>query len=124
MQQDFEVCCGEVGLGPVGPLDKADAVAFETLFKASLEKLFCMGEAIKIKVIYTNSRIFIRFDQGVCRAFDPAGEAQPAQQATGQRGFAGPQVAPQQDRQACGECRRQACAGGQRGFFVGQVQVG
>ncbi len=124
MQQDFEVCCGEVGLGPVGPLDKADAVAFETLFKASLEKLFCMGEAIKIKVIYTNSRIFIRFDQGVRRALHPAGVAQPTQQAAGQRGFAGTQVAAQEHRQPRRECRRQAGTGSQRGVLVGQVQVG
>ena len=107
---------------PVRPFDKTYAIAFEILFQAGLEKLFCMGEAIKIKVIYTNSRIFIRFDQGVRRALHPAGEAQAAQQAAGQGGLAGAQVAPQEDRQAWGERRSQPCAGRQGGVFVGQVQ--
>ena len=124
MQQDFEVCCGEVGVCPVRPFDKADAVAFEILVEASLKKLFCMGEARKIKVLYTNSRICIRFDQGVRRALHPAGVAQPTQQAAGQRGFAGTQVAAQEHRQPRRERRRQAGTGSQRGVPVGQVQVG
>ena len=107
---------------PVGPFDKAYAIAFEILVKAGLEKLFCMGEAIKIKVIYTYSRIFIRFDQGISWALDPAAEAQAAQQAAGPRGFAGAQIASQEDRQASGERRGQQAAGGQRGIFVSQVQ--
>ncbi len=122
MQQDFEICCGEVGACPVRPFDKADPVAFEILVEAGLKKLFCMGEAIKIKVIYAYSRIFVRFDQGIRRALDPAGEAQAAQQAAGQGGLAGAQVAPQEDRQAWGERRSQPCAGRQGGVFVGQVQ--
>lgn len=107
---------------PVRPFDKAYAIAFEILIKAGLEKLFCMGEAIKIKVIYTYSRIFIRFDQGISWALDPAGEAHAAQQAAGQRGFAGAQIASQEDRQVSGKRRRQQSAGGQRGIFVSQVQ--
>ena len=122
MQQDFEICCGEVGACPVRPFDKADPVAFEILVEAGLKKLFCMGEAIKIKVIYAYSRIFVRFDQGIRRALDPAGEAQAAQQAAGQGGLAGAQVAPQEDCQAWGERRSQPCAGRQCGVFVGQVQ--
>lgn len=104
MQQDFEICCGEVGVCPVRPFDEADAIAFEILVEAGLKKLFCMGEAIKIKVIYVHSRIFIRFNQGIRWALDPAGEAHAAQQPAGQGGLAGAQVTPQQDRQAWGEC--------------------
>jgi len=122
VQQDFEVCRGEVGVRPVRPFDKAYAVALEILVKAGLEKLFCMGEAIKIKVIYTYSRIFIRFDQGISWALDPAGEAHASQQAAGQCGFSGAQISAQEDRQAWGECRCQPCAGSQRGVFIGQVQ--
>lgn len=122
MQQDFQICRGEVGVRPVRPFDKAYAIAFEILVKAGLEKLICMGEAIKIKVIYTYSRIFIQFDQGISWALHPAGEAHAAQQAAGQCGFAGAQVASQQDRQAPGERCGQQSAGGQRGIFVSQVQ--
>ncbi len=107
---------------PVRPFDKTYAIAFEILFQAGLEKLFCMGEAIKIKVIYTYSRIFIRFDQGISWALYPAGEAHAAQQAAGQRGFAGAQIASQEDRQVSGERRSQQRAGGQSGIFVSQVQ--
>lgn len=123
MQQDFQVCRGEVGVCPVRPFDEADAIAFEILFEAGLKKLFCMGEAIKIKVIYTYSRIFIRFDQGISWALDPAGEAQAAQQAAGQGGFAGAQVASQEDRQAWWERSGQLCASRQGGLLVGQVPL-
>ena len=123
MQQDFEVCCGEVGVCPVRPFDKADAVAFEILVEASLKKLFCMGEAIKIKVIYTYSRIFIRFNQGIRWALDPAIEAHAAQKAAGERGFACAQITPQEDRQAWRERSGQPCAGRQCGVFVGQVKL-
>ena len=123
MQQDFEICRWEVGVCPVRPFDKADAVAFEIFVEAGLKKLFCMGETIKIKVIYTHSRIFIRFNQGIRRALDPAGEAQTAQQAAGQGGFSSAQITLQEDRQALRERGGQLCAGRQCGVFVGQVQL-
>lgn len=59
-----------MGLGAIGPFDKTDSVTVEILFQARFKKLICMGETIKIKVIYGNSRIFIRFNQGVSWAFD------------------------------------------------------
>lgn len=78
MQRDLEVGRGKIRLGAVRPFDETDAVAFEVFFEAGFEKFFCIGEAIKIKVIYGYSRIFIRFDQGVSWALDLAGEAEAA----------------------------------------------
>ena len=76
-------------------------VAFEILVEAGLKKLFCMGEAIKIKVIYAYSRIFVRFDQGIRRALDPAGEAQAAA-GRGSGWSCRRPGRPQEDRQAWG----------------------
>ena len=56
-----------------------------------------MGETIKIKVIYSNSRIFVRFNQGISWTLGPAGESQPPQQAAGKRGFACSQVSLQKN---------------------------
>lgn len=77
-QLNLQICIAEMGLGAVGPFDETDAITLEILVKACFKKLVCMGEAIKIKVIYGNSRIFIRFDQGVSRAFDFSCEIKPA----------------------------------------------
>ena len=86
-------------MGAVRPLDETDAVALEILVQAGFKKLICMGEAIKIKVIYGYSRIFIRFDQGIRWTFDFPGKSQAPQQAAGEGGLAGAQVAAQVDGQ-------------------------
>lgn len=78
LQANFEICCRKIGLCAIRPLHNTNAVAFEVFFQSSLEKFFCVGEAIKIKVIYDNSRIFIRFDQGICWALHLAGETETA----------------------------------------------
>lgn len=96
-QLDFQIGRAEMGVGAVRPFDETDAVALEILVKAGFEKLICMGESIKIKVIYGYSRIFIRFDQGVSRTFDLSGVSQAPQQAAGEGGLAGAQVAAQVD---------------------------
>lgn len=75
---NFEVCCRKIRLSAIRPLHNTNAVAFEVFFQSCLEKFFCVGEAIKIKVIYDNSRIFIRFDQGICWALHLSGEAEAA----------------------------------------------
>lgn len=78
LQMNFEVCCRKIRLSAIRPLHNTNAVAFEVFFQSCLEKFFCVGEAIKIKVIYDNSRIFIRFDQGICWALHLSGEAEAA----------------------------------------------
>ena len=72
---NFEVCCRKIGECAIRPLHNTNAVAFEVFFQPRFEKFFCVSETIKIKVIYDNSRIFIRFDQGICWAFHLSGEA-------------------------------------------------
>ena len=96
-QSDFEIGRGQIGLRELGPFDQANAVAFKIFFQARFKEFFCMGETIKIKVIYSNSRIIVRFNQGISWALDPAGESQPPQQAAGKRGFACTQVALQKN---------------------------
>lgn len=75
LQTDFQVGCRQEGVGTVRPFDKADPFTFEILIQTGFEKFMCMGESIKIKVIYDYSRIFIRFNQGICRALHLAGVA-------------------------------------------------
>ena len=82
-----------------------------------------MGESIKIKVIYDYSRIFIRFNQGISWALDPAAESQAPQDTSGQSGFAGAEIAQQKYRHAWAERVGQLFAGGQRCLFIDQVQA-
>lgn len=82
-----------------------------------------MGESIKIKVIYDNSRIFIRFNQGVSGTFDAAGVVQSAEQAARKRRLARAQIAVQEDDQPL---RHDGCEGatvGQGGLFIRQVRA-
>ncbi len=95
LQFDFEIRRAKIRVGAVGPLDETDAVTLEVFVQAGFKKLICMGETIKIKVIYGYSRIFIRFDQGISWTFDFSGKSQPPQQAAGEGGLAGAQVAAQ-----------------------------
>lgn len=74
----LEVCCRKIGVSTIRPLHNTNAVAFEVFFQPRLEEFFRVSEAIKIKVIYDNSRIFIRFDQGICWALHLSGEAEAA----------------------------------------------
>jgi len=122
-QSDLQVGRGEIGLGAVRPFDDTNSVAVEILVKAGFKKLFGMSEAIKIKVIYRYSRIFIRFDQGISWTLDLAVVSEAAQQAAGQGGLAGAEIAVQIDRQPGGEAVGQSFAGGQRGVFVREVQA-
>lgn len=123
-QDDLQIGRGKEGHCPFGPFDQTDAIAFETLVEAGLKKLFCMGESIKIKVIYGYSRIFIRFDQGVGRALDPAAVTQTPQEPAGERGFPRAQVSLQINGQAWGQCLGEAFAGAQGGVLIGQVRPG
>lgn len=124
MQTDFQIGSGQKGVSTVRPLHEADAVTLEVLLQACFKKLGCMGESIKIKVIYDYSRIFIRFDQGICRTLHFSGVAQAPEKAAAEGRLSCAEVADQIDRQARRQGVSQPFAHGQGGIFIEQVHGG
>lgn len=124
LQTDFQIGAGKERLRAIGPFDEAQPFAFEVLLKTGFEKLIRMDEAIKIKVIYDYSRIFIRFDQGIRRAFHLSGVTQASEQAAGQGRLARAQIADEMDRQTGGHTAGQPFAKGEGGVLVDEMHGG
>lgn len=99
-EADVDICCGNIGARFVRPLNEADAIAQEILFKPCIQKFIRVCESIKIKVIQRNSRNSIRFDQGVGGALYTALVAECSEQAACERGLACAEVATEPDHEA------------------------
>ncbi len=80
-----------------------------------------MGEAIKIKVIYDYSRIFIRFNQGIRRTLHFSAMAQASEEAAAQGCLSRTQIAKKVNRQARRQGAGQPFPHGQGGVFIEQV---
>ena len=122
-EANFNVRRGAEIAGFFRPLHQANGSAVKVLFQAGIVPLFWMIESIKIKVIQTIPRNYVKFNQCVSRALHRAGVAKCAQQAAHQGGLPRTQLAMQMDHKSRREYVRQRGAQQQRGRFVGQLPV-
>lgn len=122
-EANFNVRRGAETAGFFRPLHQANGSAVKVLFQAGIVPLFWMIESIKIKVIQTIPRNYVKFNQCVSRALHRAGVAKRAQEAAHQGGLPRTQLAMQVDDEPGREHVRQGGAQLQRGRFIGQRPV-
>ena len=120
-QGNFNIRWWTQTTGFFGPLDNADRLTVKVFFQARIVPLLRGVEPIKIKVIHTIPRNYVKFNQGVGGALHRAGVAERAQQAARERGLAHAEVAAEVNHQAgpqdAYECRAQC----ERGDLVWKV---
>ncbi len=104
------------------PLHQAQGGGIAVIAKACVKPLPWIDHTIQIKVLQGECRKNIRFDQGVCGAFDTPRIAQGAHDAAHERGLARAQVALQIHHHARPQSHSQPGSQRQHGRFVGQRQ--
>lgn len=122
-QFNRDIWGGAQATGFLRPLDDADRLTIKVFFQARIVPFLRVIEPIKIKVIHTIPRNYVKFNQRVGRALHRAGMPERAQQAARERGLAHAELATQMHHQArlqnaC-ECRAECQSGG----LVGQIEL-
>lgn len=93
------------------------------LFQTGIVPFFWLVESIKIKVIETIPRNYVKFNQCVGRALYRPDMTERAQEAADQRGLARPEFAVEVDDKTRNQHARQRSTQRKRCRFVGQRPV-
>lgn len=105
------------------PFDNANRGAVKAFFEARIVPFLRTVESIKIKVIHTIPRNYVKFNQCVGGALYGAAMAQCAQQSASEGGFAAPEFAYEVNHQSGAQDLGKRSAERERGGLVWQNQL-
>ena len=120
-QFNFDVRGGTQTTGLLGPLDNADRLPVEVFFQARIVPFLRAIESIKIKVIDTIPRNYVKFNQCIGRTLHRAGVAERTQQAARECGLAHAEVATEMNHQTRTQNARERCAQCECGSLVWKI---